>query len=224
MPDGSSLLGRVLLFKALPAEALSELAGHLRSRRYGKGDTVFYEGDPGTSLCIIDEGRVKLALTSSEGREIIVDLLGPGDVFGELALLDGEPRSADAVAIEPTRLYLLHRDEFVRFLLERPGVAVELLGVLSRRMRRDTQLLQDAAYQDVPDRLARTLLRLAETPHGTEPAATPRLTQSDLAGLVGTTRETLNKWLGIYQDEGLIRLSKGQVFVLAPDKLRSRIS
>jgi CRP/FNR family cyclic AMP-dependent transcriptional regulator len=223
MPEGS-LLAQVPLFGQLPGVALDQLAGHLRPRRYARGDVIFYQGDPGTSLYIVQEGRVKLALTSAEGREAILDLIGPGEVFGELALLDGEPRSADAVTTEPSRLLLLHRDEFVRFLLERPQLTVDLLGILSRRLRRDAQLLQDAAFQDVPTRLARTLLRLAKhSPEGRQ-AATPRLTQTDLAGLVGTTRETLNKWLGIYQDQGLIRLDRGHVVILQADGLRRRLS
>jgi len=195
MPE-VSLLARVPLFSQLPGVALDQLAAQLQPRRYARGDAIFYRGDPGTSLYIVQEGRVKLGLTSAEGREAILDLIGPGEVFGELALLDGEPRSADAITTEPSRLLLLHRDEFVRFLLERPQLAIDLLGILSRRLRRGAELLQDAAFQDVPTRLARMILRLAKpSPEGTQ-AATPRLTQTDLAGLVGTTRETLNKWLG----------------------------
>jgi CRP/FNR family cyclic AMP-dependent transcriptional regulator len=217
------MLNQVPLLAQLPSEALEELTTRLRRRRYGRGDTVFYEGDPGTFLCIVREGRVKLALTSPEGREIIIDLLAPGDVFGELALLDGEPRSVDAVATEVTELLLLEREEFKRFLLERPPLALELLSVLSRRIRRDTRLLQDAAFLDVPSRLARTILLRAEKPPSGGPAITPRLNQSDLAGLVGTTRETLNKWLGIYQDDGLIRWEKGRVTVLDETRLRKRV-
>jgi CRP/FNR family cyclic AMP-dependent transcriptional regulator len=217
------MLSQVPLFAQLPADVVGQLGTHLRRRRYGKGDTVFYQGDPGLSLCIVQQGRVKLALTTPEGREIIIDLLGPGDVFGELALLDGEPRSADAVATEASELMLLERDEFIRFLMERPGVAVQLLGILSRRLRRDAQLLQDAAFLDVPARLARTILRLAEAPPAGGQAVTPRLNQTDLAGLTGTTRETLNKWLGFFQQQGFIRLEKGRISVLEPRRLRERI-
>src|SRR5262245_27083175 len=121
------MLEKVPLFAHLPADALEVLATRLRRRRYARGDTIFYQGDPGAYLCIVHNGRVKLGLTSPEGREIIIDLLGSGEVFGELALLDGEPRSADAVAIEPTELLLLERDEFRRWLLERPALGLELL-------------------------------------------------------------------------------------------------
>jgi CRP-like cAMP-binding protein len=218
----SAMLGRVPLFAKLPTEALVELGKRLRRRRHDKGDTIFYQGDPGLSLCIIENGHVKLALTSPEGRELIIELLGQGDVFGELALLDGEPRSANAVATEATDLLLLERDEFIRFLLERPAVAVELLGILSRRLRRDAELMQDSAFLDVPARLARTILRLAEETAG-GPPVTPRLNQRDLAGLTGTTRETLNKWLGFFQEQGLIGLHKGRISVLEQGRLRQRI-
>src|SRR5215207_3648382 len=136
------MLAQVPLFAPLPPDALDELSARLRRRPYNRGEAVFREGDPGTSLYIVQSGHVKLSLTSAEGREIIIDLLGPGDVFGELALLDGEPRSADAVATESSELLHLERDEFKRFVLQRPSLALELLAILSRRVRRDTQLLQ----------------------------------------------------------------------------------
>jgi CRP-like cAMP-binding protein len=217
------MLAQVPLFAPLPPDALDELSARLRRRPYNRGEAVFREGDAGTSLYIVQAGHVKLSLTSAEGREIIIDLLGPGDVFGELALLDGEPRSADAVATESSELLHLERDEFKRFVLQRPSLALELLAILSRRVRRDTQLLQDAAFLEVPARLARTILRLAEPSPDGGPSVTPRLNQSDLAGLAGTTRETLNKWLGEFQDDHLIRLDKGRISVLDPHRLRQRL-
>jgi CRP-like cAMP-binding protein len=221
--EHKTLLERVPLFAGLPADELGELTSRLRPRRYGRGETLCLEGDPGTSLYIIDKGRVKLGLTSAEGREIILDLLGPGDVFGELALLDGEPRSANAVAVEPSDVLLLARDDFLRFVEQHPQAALVLLSTISHWLRRLTTQMQDTAFLDVPARLARTILRLAEAEeavHGK--AVTPRLTQTDLAGMVGTTRETLNKWLGFYEDQGLIRRDKHQIVVLRPDKLRAR--
>jgi CRP-like cAMP-binding protein len=213
----------VPLFRHLPAPALEELSQNLRLRHFGPGDTVFFEGDPGTSLCVIQGGRIKLSLISTSGREVIIDLLGPGDVFGELALLDGEPRSADAVATESTDLLLLQRQDFLQFLEEHPKLSIALLAELSRRLRRDTQLIQDAAFLDVPARLARVILRLAEPQGDPSVRATPRLNQTNLAGLVGTTRETLNKFLGMYQDDGWIRLERGRIFVLNEDALKSRL-
>src|SRR5580765_1437557 len=147
------MLAQVPLFAQLPPDELAELGTRVRRRRYTRGDTIFYEGDPGAFLCIVHAGRIKLSLTSPEGREIIIDLLGPGNVFGELALLDGEPRSADAVATEGTDLLLLQRQDFLQFLEEHPRLSIALLAELSRRLRRDTQLIQDAAFLDVPARL-----------------------------------------------------------------------
>ena len=219
----AAALARVPLFAGVPEGELRELAGQLRRRRYARGEVIFLQGDPGTNLCIVETGRVKLGFTSPEGKEVLLDLLGPGDAFGELALLDGEPRSADAVAAEPSELLLLQRDHFVSFLLGRPQLMLQLIAVLSRRLRRDAQLVQDAAFLDVPARLARTLLRLAAPETVGGPLATPRLTQSDLAALVGTTRETLNLWLGVYERQGAIKRDKGRILVMQPERLEKRI-
>jgi CRP/FNR family transcriptional regulator, cyclic AMP receptor protein len=218
----AGVLAHVGLFADLDEGDLRVLAGELRARRYGKGERIFITGDVGASLYVIVTGRVKLGLYSTEGREVILDMLGPSEVFGELALLDGEPRSADAVAVEPTQLLLLQRDAFLAFLRQRPEAAITLLSVLSRRLRRDAQLVQDAAFLDVPARLARAILRLATIDEGGV-LHTPRLTQSDLAAVAGTTRETLNKWLGFYADQGLIRWDQSRVTVLQPETLRQRI-
>jgi CRP-like cAMP-binding protein len=134
-------------------------------------------------------------------------------------------RTAPSDPISPpagARLLLLHRDAFIRFLRDRPEVAINLLGVLSRRLRRDDQLVQDAAFLDVPGRLARTILRLA-TPDDTGLSRTPRLTQSELGAVAGTTRETLNKWLAIFAEQDLIRWDDGRVTVLDAERLRRRM-
>jgi CRP/FNR family transcriptional regulator, cyclic AMP receptor protein len=226
MPANAQLLGEVPLFAGLPEEDLIALASRLRQRKYGRGEAVFLHGDPGTSLFIVESGRIKVGFTSSEGREVIFEIANPGDEFGELALLDGEPRSTDAVAIEPSVLLLLHREDFTYHLERRPRVALQLLAVLSRRLRRNAELMQDAVFLDVPARLARTILRLAADDTATQEGGrplTPHLYQSDLAGIVGTTRETLNKWLGIYETQGMIRLVKGRIAVLDAEALRRRI-
>jgi CRP-like cAMP-binding protein len=218
------LLARVPLFVGLPDQHLADLGACLRSRQYRPGERVFMQGDPGAALYIVASGQVKLAVSSAEGREMIIDLFGPADFFGELSLLDGEPRSADAWAMEPSVLLLLERDAFRGFMRERPAVMEHLLMVLSKRLRRDAAIIQDAAFLDVPARLARAILRLSEPAAGAPAngSTTPRLSQTDLAGVVGTTRETLNKWLGIYEDQGLIRREKRRIAVLRPEGLRKR--
>jgi CRP/FNR family transcriptional regulator, cyclic AMP receptor protein len=216
-------LTSVPLLRSLAPQDVEQLAGLLRIRRYARGQVIFLTGDPGTNLCIIESGRVKLTLTSQDlGREVALDHLGPGDVFGELALLDGEPRSADAIAVESTRLLLLRRDDFRTFLTNHPAAAIDLLADMSRRLRRDTQLIQDAAFLDVPARLARVALRLAEPANGGV-LRTPSMSQTELASLVLTTRPTLNKFLRIMTDQGLLRWESGRVIVLDKERLERRI-
>ena len=232
------LLAQVPLFAALTAEELAGLAALLSRRRYAKGEVIFHQGDAGTALYIVEEGGVKIVLGSEEGKEVILALLGRGDFFGELALLDGEPRSADAVARDATQLLALRRDDFLRFVLDKPRVAASLLAVLSRRLRRTDQLVHDAAFLDVRGRLARVLLELAEAQGRPEPAGVAaggtfpvgaaaatvvlaaRLTQGELAEMVGATRESINKWLGFYTRRGVLRFERGRLTLMDLQRLR----
>jgi CRP/FNR family transcriptional regulator, cyclic AMP receptor protein len=218
-------LRRVSFLADLTDAELEELGGSLRLRRCRKGETIFTEGDDGDCMYVIEEGWVKIALTSPEGKEAILRLCGAGDFFGEMALLDGEPRSADARAQAPTRLMLLGRADFLRFLERRPSVAVRLLASLSRRLRHTTQQVHDAAFLDIPGRLASVLADLGDPPAGHLAAGMglPRpMTQSELASLIGATRESVNKWLGFYERQGFIRRTKDGITVLDPEQLRKR--
>ena len=177
---------------------------------------------------MIASGRVKIALTSPDGKELILRRLAPGQFHGELALLDDEPRSADAIATEPSVLLVLQRDAFRQFLGDHPDAATKLLGTVSHYLRRNAELIQDATFLDVPARLARILLELAAGPGATElpPAGTviqDRMKQGEIASLVGATRESVNKWLGAFEKQGLIRYDKGQITLLRPSGLKQRI-
>jgi CRP/FNR family transcriptional regulator, cyclic AMP receptor protein len=223
--SGGELLSRVPLFATLSPEDRQGLEVRLRSRRYPRGETLFVRGDPGSYLYIIESGSVKIALTSSEGKEMILAVLAEGDFFGELALLDGEPRSADAVMVDDTRLMILPREEFLRYVESRPRVALHALAVLSRRLRQTDQLVHDAVFFDVAGRLASVILRLAETigqPVGSGVTISRRLTQVELAEMIGTTRESVNKWLGFYERQGIIRSQRGLITVLQPERLQQR--
>jgi CRP-like cAMP-binding protein len=219
----AQLLAQVPMFEHVALEDREHLSGLLRERRYSKGEVIFHQGDVGTALFMIRKGEVAIRLSSSEGREVILALLGRGDAFGELALLDGEPRSTDAVAREETQLLSLHQEDFRRFLSERPQVAMGLLAVLSRMVRRVTQLVHDSAFLDARARLARVLLDLARTQGQPSPEGTvliPKLTQAELANLCGVTRESANKWLRFYAREGLLSYESGQITLLDPERLR----
>jgi len=214
----------VVLFTGLGEADVASLAAHLRRRRYARGEVVFLRDDPGDSLFIVKSGVIRIVLTSPEGKEITLAVRGPGDFFGELALLDGEPRSADAVAQEPAELLLLEREDFLALVDDRPSVAVALLKVLSKRLRQASQTVEDAAFLDVPARLAIAILRLLDAQidqPGTMIAA--RLTQAELAAMVGTRRESINRWLRFYEGQGLIRYDRGQITVLDPVRLRKRV-
>jgi CRP-like cAMP-binding protein len=213
----TSLLRGVPLFKGLPESEREQLASTLRRRRYSKGEVIFHRDDPGSSLFIIGEGSVKIGLVSPEGKELILSLLAEGDSFGELALLDGEPRSADATALEPSVLMSLQRDAFLRFLQTHPGSAAHLIAALSRHVRRLTDRVYDAAFLDLQTRLARAVLKLSAGEEDGEPF---RLTQTQIGAMVGATRESVNKWLGFYERRGIIRRDGRSVTVLQPKKLQ----
>jgi len=214
----AAVLAGVPLFTGLPPEQLEALGASLQRRRIRAGDHVFRQNDAGTSLYIIESGSVKVQRESAEGKEVILAILAPGDFFGELALLDGEARSADAIAKEDCALLVLDREDFQKFIVNDPGAATRLLAALSRRLRRTDQLVQDAAFLDVPARLARTLLNLTEAREATE-----ALTQSELAAMVGATRESVNRWLQFYRRRGLVEYANGVVRVLQREELRRHV-
>ena len=217
------LLAQIPMFEHLASEDLEHLSGLLQQRRYNRGEVIFHQGDVGTALFIVRRGEVAIRLSSAEGKEVILALLGRGDAFGELSLLDGEPRSTDAVARDETHLLSLHREDFRRFLSERPQVAMDLLAVLSRMVRRVTQHVHDAAFLDARARLARVLLDLARTQGQPGPeggVVIPKLTQAELANLCGVTRESANKWLTAYKREGVLTYEGGQITLLDLERLR----
>jgi CRP-like cAMP-binding protein len=223
----AELLVRSPLFARLSPAELQKIGALFRRRRYRASEPVFREGDPGTALYIVDTGEVKILLGGPDGKEVTLSLLGPSEFFGELALLDGEPRSADAIATVPTELLVLPRDDFTRFLFEVPAVAVNMLAALSRRFRRTDRLVHDAAFSDVRTRVTRVLVELADTrgkPVDGGVAIGPRLTQADLATMVGVTRESINKCLRALATQGLLRHERGRLVILHIDKLRAQLA
>lgn len=220
-------LARVGLFEGLSQTELERLAALTKRRRSRKGLPIFREGDPGAALYIIESGEVKISVTSEDGKEFVLALLGPGDFFGDLALVDGEPHSADAVAREECSLLLLRREDFQRYLASRPEIAMHLLGVLSRRLRRNTTMLQEAAFLDVSARVASALLQLADLhgqPDGDGITIASQFSQTELAAMVGSSRESVNKWLRYYERIGLVRSAGRTLTILEPDQLRRRVA
>ncbi|MBV9119659.1 MAG: Crp/Fnr family transcriptional regulator [Chloroflexi bacterium] len=221
-----ALLANTPLFAVLPADELKELARTTRTRIYQRGETIFRKDDPGYSLYIVVSGAVKISVSSYEGDEIILAIFTAGQFFGELALFDEEPRSADAEAIQTAEVLSVQREDLIRVLERRPRVAIiQLLKVLGQRLRATDELLQDAAFLDIPARLAKRMLELAEQ-HGQE---TPqgvrinlRLTQQDLASMIGARRENVNRALAYYQSRGWLAKSQGYFTIMNEQALRTR--
>ena len=214
------------LFSSLSVDQIERLTCRARGQRYRRNSIIFNEGDPGPALYMIVKGRVKMSQSSPDGKERTLALLSPGDVFGEMALLDEQARSADAVVVEDAELLIVPRKEFLDFIMAQPQAAMSLLVVLSQRLRHTNLLVHDAAFFDVRGRLARILLDLARNGEKDAGGALvcPRLTQSELASMVGVTRESVNKWLRHYERNGLIARRRGRLVILDPGRLGADIA
>lgn len=210
-------LGRCPLFSGLGPEPLQAIAQTLRRRRFRRGEVLFHEGDPGDSLFIVASGAVKVVVPSEEGDEAILATLRRGDFLGELALLDGAPRSASAIALEATETMALPRDRFKALVASEPVIRDALLSSLAGELRRLTAHVAELHFLDLTGRLAARLARLAEE-HGTREAdgsirLDAPLTQSDLAAMIGATRQSVNKLLGEFVEEGLLRLDRDAIVI-----------
>lgn len=213
-----ALLMRLPLFEGLPGDALDDILRHIRARKYDRGTVIFHKDDPGSLLYIILSGTVKIFVPSSEGKELVLSILAAGDFFGELSLFDGEPRSATAEALEDgTQTLILPREAFLTLVRQHPQLATQIITLLSHRLRSADVLAQDACLLDLPGRLARRLLELAER-HGHSDGkmliVDLRLTQSELAALVGATRVATNRQIQRLQQRGLIRWEPARITVL----------
>ncbi len=223
--DLVTLLRTVPLFAGMNDQALALLAGRLRRRTFRRNEVIFHRGDPAGAMHIIRSGRVKLTLPSEGGEETVLTLMGAGDCVGEMAL-DGGPRSATVTALEATETLALLREDLLVTLRDHPELALSMIATLAARLRRTDAWLEDAYFLDLDTRLARRLMELADeqgrrTEEGIE-VAVP-LTQTDLGGMLGVTRVSVNRLLGTYQDAGLLRLGKGGSFtILRPDAMRRR--
>jgi CRP-like cAMP-binding protein len=220
-----TMLRNVPLFAGLSDQELEVLADSLGKRTFGKGMIIFHRDSPGQTLYIIESGKVRIFILSESGREISVNIYGPGDVFGELALLDGLPRSAGAIALEKTVTLTLHRDDFLRHLEAYPRMAKSIMEVLSTRLRYTTAYAESLAFLDVYGRVAAKLLELADR-YGVQKEGIEielRLTQAELASWVAATRESVNKVLGTFRDQGLIKVEGQRITILDRRELKRRI-
>ena len=217
------LIRDVPLLARLAEEELRALASNGHVHDYKNGTAIFHEGDPGDALHIVIEGGVRIVVASPKGEEATVALLGPGECVGELALLDGKPRYASAIASGSTKTLVVRRDDFMQWLAERPKAAFALLETLSLRVRRTDEALADFAFLDLPQRLAKRLLDVASIQRdGHELAGFQiRITQAELASMLGVSRESVNKQLNRFARDGWISLSRGAVTLDDAEALRT---
>jgi CRP-like cAMP-binding protein len=197
----------------------------MTASRLERGDVLFREGDRGDRLYVIGEGKIKLGLTSIDGRENLLAILGPGEMFGELSLFDPGPRTATATAVAETQLIALGHEDLNTFLSGRPAVATTMLAALARRLRRTNEALSDLVFTDVPGRVAKALLDLSGRfgrPSEEGVLVAHDLTQEELAQLVGASRETVNKALADFATRGWIKLEARAVVLIDIERIQRR--
>jgi CRP-like cAMP-binding protein len=216
----ADFLATVPLFQGIDREELAKFGELARERSYPKGSVILFQDDPGDSLFVLRSGRVKVVLIGEDGREVILGVLEPGAHFGELALIDDQPRSAHVIAMDDSQLLILRREDFRRRVDANPSVAWAMLQELSRRLRRADEKIGGLVLLDVPGRIARLLLDLAEESGGATIEKT--LTHQTIAQMIGASRETVSRAMKEFQEAGLIRVERRRIAVANKDALEKR--
>ncbi len=219
------LLQQAPLFSVLRGEDMRDLADKFHVVRYRKGEVIFREGEPAERLFLIEGGRVKLTIASPTGQELLVAVLGRGQIFGELAVVDRGAREMDARAMEDVTLFGLSSDVFWTIIEGRPALARRLLELMGRRLRRADQTTQDLVFFDATTRLARKLLELAEEYGEQDDRGVrigSRVTQEEIAQMIGVSRESANRLISSFSGRGWIDWNDGTPVILAPESLMRR--
>ncbi|MEE8397578.1 MAG: Crp/Fnr family transcriptional regulator [Desulfobacterales bacterium] len=224
--DPEEFLRQVSLFHSLSPEDIERLSSSVRTQSLKKGEVLFHKGSEGTVLYIIKKGRVKILLPSRSGDEVILAIFSETDFFGEMALLDGIPRSADAVAMEDCELFVLDRSDFLTFLMENRNAVKSILASLSMRLRKTDDHLEDTCFLNISGRFAKKLLELVGTSDPEDDGTLfidLALTQSELASMIGATRESVNKELRLLREKGLITTVGKRIGIVNMERLRRRV-
>jgi CRP/FNR family transcriptional regulator, cyclic AMP receptor protein len=214
--DARRLLGECFLFRELDTEECNVLFARVRLRRYAAGETIFLMGSAGDSIMAVLSGSVRISVPSPGGKEIVLAMLQPGEVFGEIALLDGKERTADASAMATCHLAILERRYVVAFFNRNPEIWPKLVEVLCSRLRNADQHIAELALLQVPTRLAKALLRLASVERGTTTGhqlLQVHLSQRELGNICGAGRESINKCLSLWQRRGIVQMEEGLIML-----------
>lgn len=217
-----TLIERNSLFRGLPHKTIDRVAALATRRSYEENTIIFMRGDPGDSLCGVVTGRVRISASRAGGKEVFLNIMEPGDAFGEIALLDGSPRTATATALARTELMILQRDAFFALLRTEPQLAEHLIQLLCKRVRWTAEQMEDSALLTVPAKLAKRLLSLASV-HGRETPDGARLaiSQEELAQFLGLSRQIVNQHLQAWRAKGWISLGRGSVTLANPRALQT---
>ena len=216
-----SVLRKHPIFADLEPEAFEQLCRYAKHSTLKRGATLFSKGDPGNSLYAVISGTVKMSISSPDGRNAILNIVGPGEIFGEIALLDGQPRSTDAIANSNCELFVIDRREFIPFVKAQPALAMKFIELLCERLRSTSDQVEQIILQNLPGRLASALLRLSEKHTSAAPQGrTIAITQQEISEMVGMTRESINKQLRAWAGRDWVRLEHGAIVVLNAEMLR----
>lgn len=220
-PSGSklSVLRKHPIFCDLEPEALDQLCRYAKHTTFKRGATIAAKGDPGNNLFAVVSGTVKISSSSPDGRSAILNLIGPGDIFGEIAVLDGAPRTADATANTNCEVYIIDRRDFLPFVRGQPALAMKFIELLCARLRWTSQQVEQVILQNLPARLASALLGLTEKRKDSG-NGTIAITQQEISEMVGMTRESVNKQLRAWAARKWVRLEHGAIVVLNAESLR----
>jgi CRP/FNR family transcriptional regulator, cyclic AMP receptor protein len=214
------------LFSVLHPSERERLVDCATERKFRKGEPLLERGHPGSNMMILVSGRARVTATSAEGKEVTLTILEAGMTLGELALLDGKPRSADVVAMDACLVLLLERRDFLPLLTQNPDLALRLMGVLCDRLRSTSLTLEEVALTDIPSRLASLLLKLS-TRYGLDGGRGRRielrLSQTDLSSLIAATRESVNKQLRSWREQGILEEQDGHIVLMQPDALQALV-
>jgi CRP-like cAMP-binding protein len=208
------LLRRSPVFALLDDSDIDAALAHARVMRYAEDDQIFAKGDPGSSMMAVLKGRVMISSPSADGRQVVLTVMRDGDVFGEIGMLDGKDRTADATAMSDCELLVVPRGSLLALLERRPELCLRLLNVLCERLRRTNEQVEDLAFLDLEARIAKVLVRLAEeNGNAAAPPIAVKISQRTLGELVGGSRESVNKHLQDWKRSGIIALGKGSIVV-----------
>lgn len=212
MTETKKLLSESILFSGLPEEEIDKIAAIAIPKTFARGESIFFEGDEGTGFYMVAEGRVKIFKMSVDGKEQILHIFGPGEPFGEVPVFHGQPFPANALALVKSSLLYFPRKEFVALVTDNPSLALNLLAMLSLRLRRFANQIESLSLKEVPGRLASYLIYLTEE-QGTSTQVTLDVPKGQLASLLGTIPETLSRIFAKMTDEGLIRVEGRIIYI-----------